>query len=264
MYAAVSLGFAEVVSRKRKKASVPLFFLLKHFTKPHISPVGMRVTRRGTIHTRPHGNRFLFVLGLFMLLQLRLPLHFKPLFLPFPHPYWLNRSSKGRFAPQVTLPSPTPRAVLRTGADASRVAEVWAPALCRSAAVHPANFIKRLVDNNGSLNPLGKCMELRKSLIITVASETASVNTRDRARAEASLCDCVPLPANPPASGPGRWQYCEDGKFDFSVMCTFTETPFPRGWGSPAAVWDVARARPSPDCQTSELQNSFPQARCNG
>lgn len=43
MCAAISVGFAEVVSRKGKKASVLLFFL-KYFTKPHISPVGMHVT----------------------------------------------------------------------------------------------------------------------------------------------------------------------------------------------------------------------------
>jgi len=105
-------------------------------------------------------------------------------FLPFPRPFWLNNSGEGRSAPQVAPLSPAlSHAVLRTGTDVSHVTEVWAPALRRSAAICPADFINQLVDNNSSLNPLGKCMEWCKSLMITITPVTASANTHEHAEA---------------------------------------------------------------------------------
>lgn len=71
--------------------------------------------------------------------------------------------------------------------------------------MHTADFIKQPGNNNGSLNLLGKFMELCKSVITAIASVTASVNTRKHARAEHSLCNCAPLSANSPASGLGWW-----------------------------------------------------------
>lgn len=160
----------------------------------------MHVTSHWAVHARPRRTRFLFTLSLFMLLWLQLPLHFKPL-LPF-SPFhvrtgwtiavnWgLHHRSHCCHQPRRSLSwelGLTSATSLRCGLLPSGEVQRYSQ----------ANFIERLVNNNGSLNPLGKFMEWGKSLIITIASVTASVNIHDHAHAEDSLGNCAPAASKP-------------------------------------------------------------------
>lgn len=222
----------------------------------------MHVTRHWAIHARLHRTRFLFTLNLSTLLWLQLPLHFKPLlpFFPFHiHTGWTIAARCDLHHRSHCCHQPCHTLSWELGLTSAASLRCGLLALWRSTAIHPADFIKWLVNNNGSLNQLGKFMELCKSLIIAIASVTASVNIHKHAHAEASLCNCVLLPANLPASGPGWWQYREDGNVWLLCNVHVHTSIVPKWLGIPsintATIRTAAKARPFPDCPTSVLQN---------